>query len=121
MLIKGIRSFSPENQNVIEFYRPLTIIVGQNGAGKTVRFLHTNVVIGIRFVFNGMREIESGQATSAVINSGFYQHLQTIIECLKMACTGELPPNTRSGQSFIHDPKVERQCLICNKVLPTEH
>lgn len=22
-----------------------------------------------------------------------------------MACTGELPPNTRSGQSFIHDPK----------------
>lgn len=31
---------------------------------------------------------------------------QTVIECLKMACTGELPPNTRSGQSFIHDPKV---------------
>lgn len=31
---------------------------------------------------------------------------QTIIECLKQACTGELPPNTRSGQSFIHDPKV---------------
>ena len=23
-----------------------------------------------------------------------------------MACTGELPPNTRSGQNFIHDPKV---------------
>ena len=31
---------------------------------------------------------------------------QTVIECLKQACTGELPPNTRSGQSFIHDPKV---------------
>lgn len=65
MLIKGIRSFSPDNQNVIEFYKPLTLIVGHNGAGKT-----------------------------------------TVIECLKMACTGELPPNTRSGQSFIHDPKV---------------
>ena len=37
MLIKGIRSFSPDNQNVIEFYKPLTLIVGQNGAGKTVR------------------------------------------------------------------------------------
>ena len=37
MLIKGIRSFSPENQNVIEFYKPLTLIVGQTGAGKTVR------------------------------------------------------------------------------------
>jgi DNA repair protein RAD50 len=39
------------------------------------------------------------------------QHLdikktKTIIECLKQACTGELPPNTRSGQSFVHDPKV---------------
>lgn len=37
MLIKGIRSFSPDNTNVIEFYRPLTLIVGANGAGKTVR------------------------------------------------------------------------------------
>ncbi|KAL3148389.1 DNA repair protein rad50 [Trebouxia sp. C0009 RCD-2024] len=65
MLIKGIRSFSPDNQMVVEFYKPLTLIVGHNGAGKT-----------------------------------------TIIECLKQACTGELPPNTRNGQSFIHDPKV---------------
>ncbi|CAN4107173.1 unnamed protein product [Withania somnifera] len=65
MLIKGIRSFDPENKNVITFYRPLTLIVGPNGAGKT-----------------------------------------TIIECLKVACTGELPPNARSGHSFIHDPKV---------------
>ena len=40
--------------------------------------------------------------------------LQTIIECLKQACTGELPPNTRSGQSFIHDPKVCKQaCSTC--------
>ncbi|KMT14828.1 hypothetical protein BVRB_3g065520 isoform B [Beta vulgaris subsp. vulgaris] len=65
MLIKGIRSFDPENKNVVTFFKPLTLIVGSNGAGKT-----------------------------------------TIIECLKLACTGELPPNARSGQSFIHDPKV---------------
>jgi len=32
--------------------------------------------------------------------------LQTIIECLKQACTGELPPNCRSGHTFIHDPKI---------------
>lgn len=31
---------------------------------------------------------------------------QTIIECLKLSCTGELPPNARSGHSFVHDPKV---------------
>ncbi|XP_047335105.1 DNA repair protein RAD50 [Impatiens glandulifera] len=65
MLIKGIRSFDPENKNVITFFKPLTLIVGPNGAGKT-----------------------------------------TIVECLKVACTGELPPNARSGQSFINDPKV---------------
>ncbi|KAL5208788.1 hypothetical protein ABZP36_033223 [Zizania latifolia] len=65
MLIKGIRSFDPENRNVITFFKPLTLIVGPNGAGKT-----------------------------------------TIIECLKLSCTGELPPNSRSGHTFIHDPKV---------------
>lgn len=37
MLIKGIRSFAPENNLSIEFYKPLTLIVGSNGAGKTVR------------------------------------------------------------------------------------
>ncbi|KAI3976886.1 hypothetical protein MKX01_008744 [Papaver californicum] len=65
MLIKGIRSFDPENKHVITFFRPLTLIVGPNGVGKTM-----------------------------------------IIECLKLSCTGELPPNARSGHSFIHDPKV---------------
>ncbi|KAK9140989.1 hypothetical protein Scep_010670 [Stephania cephalantha] len=66
MLIKGIRSFDPDNKHVITFFKPLTLIVGPNGAGKT-----------------------------------------TIIECLKLSCTGELPPNARSGHSFIHDPKVK--------------
>ncbi|KAI9593825.1 AAA domain-containing protein [Syncephalis fuscata] len=35
LLIRGIRSFDPQGTNVIEFYKPLTIIVGHNGAGKT--------------------------------------------------------------------------------------
>ncbi len=34
------------------------------------------------------------------------RHVQTVIECLKMASTGDLPPNVKSGQNFIHDPKV---------------
>lgn len=36
MLIKGIRSFCPENDHAIVFPKPLTLIVGRNGAGKTV-------------------------------------------------------------------------------------
>jgi DNA repair exonuclease SbcCD ATPase subunit len=30
---------------------------------------------------------------------------KTIIECLKYATTGDLPPNSKGG-AFIHDPKV---------------
>jgi DNA repair protein RAD50 len=33
--IRGIRAFSPERDEVIEFYKPLTMIVGRNGCGKT--------------------------------------------------------------------------------------
>lgn len=29
----------------------------------------------------------------------------TIIECLKYATTGEMPPNSKGG-AFVHDPKV---------------
>ncbi|ONK67896.1 uncharacterized protein A4U43_C05F4920, partial [Asparagus officinalis] len=41
-----------------------------------------------------------------LVGLGFGVGFATIIECLKQACTGELPPNSRSGHSFIHDPKV---------------
>lgn len=30
----------------------------------------------------------------------------TILKYLKLSCSNELPPNARSGHSFIHDPKV---------------
>ncbi len=57
MLIKGIRSFSPDNQHVIEFYKPLTLIVGQNGAGKTV-----GVAVGLcssSMILAGLHVLES--------------------------------------------------------------
>ncbi len=37
LLIQGVRSFSPDKHAVIEFMHPLTLIVGPNGSGKTVR------------------------------------------------------------------------------------
>jgi DNA repair protein RAD50 len=44
----------------------------------------------------------------------------TIIECLKYATTGDLPPNSKGG-AFIHDPKVtlELSFLLqkCSKLL----
>lgn len=40
----------------------------------------------------------------------------TIIEALKYATTGELPPNTKNG-AFVHDPKVTTRCFS----LPSKH
>jgi predicted ATPase len=34
--IRGIRSFSPNRDETIEFYAPLTMIVGANGCGKNL-------------------------------------------------------------------------------------
>lgn len=98
MLIKGIRSFDPENKHVVTFFKPLTLIVGPNGAGKTVPlFSHLFCRVLCAFLFRGLRaHLRLCPAVSP----------QTIIECLKLCCTGELPPNARSGHSFIHDPKV---------------
>ena len=42
MSIMGIRSFGPEDSDrqIIHFFSPLTLIVGPNGSGKTVRPPH---------------------------------------------------------------------------------
>ncbi|KAK4330749.1 DNA repair protein RAD50 [Rhodotorula toruloides] len=64
LAIRGIRSFDSNEISVMQFYSPLTVIVGHNGSGKT-----------------------------------------TIIECLKYATTGDLPPGSKGG-AWIHDPAI---------------
>ena len=71
--IRGIRSFGPDEPQTITFAKPLTVITGQNGCGKT-----------------------------------------TIIECLKFATTGGLPPG--GGQSFVHDPKMSHTAEIKGQI-----
>jgi DNA repair protein RAD50 len=47
LLIQGIRSFDPGNHEVIEFF-PMTVIVGHNGSGKTVRiaeYVQVNTIL----------------------------------------------------------------------------
>ncbi|XP_004517595.1 DNA repair protein RAD50 [Ceratitis capitata] len=68
--IQGIRSFGSNSEDVqtITFSSPVTLILGENGCGKT-----------------------------------------TVIECLKYGLTGELPPGSDHGRSFVHDPKIFNQ------------
>nr|CAH8855074.1 unnamed protein product [Trichobilharzia regenti] len=75
MSILGIRSFGQEVPQKIEFFTPVTLILGQNGTGKT-----------------------------------------TVIECLKYSATGELPPGSKTGCSFIHDPRIAQECEVKAKI-----
>lgn len=64
----GIRSYGTDEETFIKFYKPLTIILGRNGSGKS-----------------------------------------SIIEAVKMATTGDLPPNVDRGAAFIHDPRIHNE------------
>ena len=48
LAIRGIRSFDDKQIAVIEFYSPVTVIVGHNGSGKTVS---TRVHFNIKLLF----------------------------------------------------------------------
>ncbi|KAI0561237.1 P-loop containing nucleoside triphosphate hydrolase [Gracilaria domingensis] len=67
--IRGIRSYGADKETFIKFYKPLTIILGRNGSGKS-----------------------------------------TVIEAVKMATTGDLPPMVERGAAFIiHDPRINNE------------
>lgn len=72
--LRGIRNFGDDNEDsLIRFSCPLTLILGPNGTGKT-----------------------------------------TIIEALKYATTGEYPPGSDKGKSFIHDPMLATTGSVCD-------
>ncbi|KAL4430200.1 hypothetical protein ABPG74_014759 [Tetrahymena malaccensis] len=83
--IYGIRSYGDQNSEKYEeiaFFKPLTLILGNNGAGKSVIFLFL------------------------VVQQSYLKFIQTIIECLKLITTGSFPPNSDKGKTFIKDPRL---------------
>ena len=77
LMIRGIRSFGPDDSDEqgISFESPLTLILGQNGCGKT-----------------------------------------TIIEAVRYAITSQMPPGMGHGDSFVHDPKVNRTTEVLAQI-----
>lgn len=45
--IRGVRNFGDETEQIIRFTRPLTLIIGQNGVGKTT------VIEALRYATTG--------------------------------------------------------------------
>lgn len=68
----------------ITFQPPLTVLVGQNGCGKTVR-----------------KPAKASLTPTCSQPDHFLS--QTIIECLKFMTTGTFPPGGGKGKSFVHD------------------
>jgi chromosome segregation ATPase len=55
LAIRGIRSFGPDEAQLIRFAKPLTVIVGENGCGKTT-------IIEVRQRVEGFRPARAGAA-----------------------------------------------------------
>ncbi|KAJ3173705.1 DNA repair protein rad50 [Geranomyces variabilis] len=78
--IRGIRSFSPEVANVIEFYSPLTLIVGHNGAGKTT------IIECLKYVTTGALPPNSKGAQSPIVKAQVKLKFRNV-NGAEMACT----------------------------------
>ncbi|KAM0679855.1 DNA repair protein rad50 [Glugoides intestinalis] len=109
LMIKGIRSFSPNESNVLEFHTPLTLIVGANGTGKTtiiecLKYITTGDLPpnarGGAFIYDPKiaKEID----VKAEVRLRFKNGRNESIECV------------RSMQSSMRKSKVEQKTLECS-------
>lgn len=99
--IQGLRSFGPEDQHCqsLTFTSPITCIVGQNGCGKTVWYIFLEPSITLNLTATVISPVILYQINCIV-------DLQTIIESLRYATTGNCPPGTAAGKSYVYDPKL---------------
>ena len=97
--IRGIRSFGSGGQNTIEFYAPLTLIVGHNGAGKTT------IIECLKYITTG--QMPPGSSGGAFIHDPKVAHETetkaqiklrfTSASGLKMVCARSLVLSQKAG------------------------
>lgn len=108
--LRGVRSYSQSTEETIEFFKPLTIIVGANGAGphqtreeEGTRMRARRTCLLTRLPFS---------LSVALCLARSHSGKTTIIEALKFVTTGTLPPLSDGGKSFVHDPKMDGTALV---------
>ena len=118
MNIRGVRSFASDTEQRIEFFKPLTVIVGPNGCGKTSTIECTNPS-------QNLPQVQTFLLTPCFLFffSPSDPPLPSSLPChpssvprnrtgLRYATTGSLPPGSQSGRAFVHDPKVEGEAEV---------
>jgi DNA repair protein RAD50 len=76
--ISGVRAYSPDAEQVIQFFHPLTIIVGSNGSGKTT------IIEALRFATTGTAPETSERGKNFVHDP----RVRSEFDCLSFAIVG---------------------------------
>eukprot|EP00111_Clytia_hemisphaerica_P021776 TCONS_00064034-protein len=107
MKIMGIRSYSPEEGSVIEFQTPLTLIVGQNGCGKTT------VIESLSYNISGNLPPGCKSATSFINDPKIAGESQVKgqVKLQFRDITGNQLISTRSCQSIQKAKKMESKAI----------
>ena len=107
LAIRGIRSFDPETEETIEFYNPLTMIVGANGCGKTT------IIECLKYVSTGSMPPGVGKGASFVSDPSISDASQVKANIKVRLEDGEGMPTviTRSFQVTKKPNKVEFKAL----------
>lgn len=106
LMIQGVRAFNPKDQNVLEFYTPLTLIVGANGTGKTT------IIECLKYITTG--EMPPNSRGGAFIYDPKMAReidIKAEIKLKFINMRNELLICTRSIQSTLKKGKIEQKTL----------
>eukprot|EP00826_Nyctotherus_ovalis_P026600 TRINITY_DN2076_c0_g1_i5.p3 TRINITY_DN2076_c0_g1~~TRINITY_DN2076_c0_g1_i5.p3 ORF type:complete len:107 (-),score=26.91 TRINITY_DN2076_c0_g1_i5:203-523(-) len=85
LTIKGVRSFSPDTEQTLTFMSPVTLILGQNGTGKTVMLGNTKTVIECLKVLSAGTMPPSSENGRRFVHDPKVKGVTEIKACLKLS------------------------------------